>query len=48
VRIEGLRGEEFAELVDRVIALCEADLVAGAMATVEEHRVRVRGLPLVR
>ena len=48
VRIQGLRGEQVAELLERVIALCEADLLAGAMVTVEEHAVRVRALPLVR
>jgi predicted nuclease of predicted toxin-antitoxin system len=48
VRIEGLRGPELAALTVRVIRVCEADLVAGAMVTVDEHSVRVRALPLVR
>jgi predicted nuclease of predicted toxin-antitoxin system len=48
VRIQGLRGEELAALVERVVALCDADLRAGAMVTVDEHSVRVRALPLVR
>jgi predicted nuclease of predicted toxin-antitoxin system len=48
VRIEGLRGEELAELVERVVGTCEVDLRAGAMVTVDKHSVRVRGLPLVR
>jgi predicted nuclease of predicted toxin-antitoxin system len=48
VRIEGLRGEELATLVHRVVTLCEADLLAGAMVTVDEITVRVRALPLVR
>jgi predicted nuclease of predicted toxin-antitoxin system len=47
VRIEGLRGTEFAALIVQVIALCEADLRVGAMITVDERRIRVRRLPLV-
>ncbi len=48
VRIEGLRGEELAALVERVASQCMADLIAGAMVTVDSRSVRVRGLPLVR
>ena len=47
VRIEGLRGEELAAVVSRVVAVCEEDLLAGAMVTVDPHSVRVRRLPLV-
>ena len=47
VRVEGLRGSEAAALVSRVVAACEEDLVAGAMVTVDPHRIRVRRLPLV-
>lgn len=48
VRIEGLRGQQIAALVERVVRMCEGDLTAGAMVTVDEHSVRVRALPLVR
>jgi predicted nuclease of predicted toxin-antitoxin system len=48
VRRQGLRGTELAQLVAGVISLCEADLAAGAMVTVDDHSVRVRALPLVR
>ena len=48
VRIQGLRGVDFALLVERVLALCHDDLRAGAMVTVDEHSVRVRLLPLQR
>ena len=48
VPIEGLRGDELAALVQRVVTLCEADLRAGAMVTVDETTARVRGLHLVR
>jgi predicted nuclease of predicted toxin-antitoxin system len=47
IRIEGLQGPEIAALVSRVVAVCEADLLAGAMVTVDSHRIRVRRLPLV-
>jgi predicted nuclease of predicted toxin-antitoxin system len=48
VRIEGLRGAELAALIVRVVRVCEADLVAGAMVTVDDGGVRVRALPVVR
>ena len=48
VRIEGLRGVELAALIQRVVRVCEDDLVAGAMVTVDERGVRVRALPVVR
>jgi len=49
VRIEGLRAEPLAALVASVVSVCSADLVAGAMVTVDDaHNVRVRVLPLVR
>jgi predicted nuclease of predicted toxin-antitoxin system len=47
IRIEGLQGPEIAALVSRVVAVCEADLLAGAMVTVDSHRIWVRRLPLV-
>ena len=46
VRIEGLRGAELAALIQRVVQVCEADLRAGAMVTVDEMGVRVRALPV--
>jgi predicted nuclease of predicted toxin-antitoxin system len=48
VRIEGLRSEALVALIVRVLDLCKADLEAGAMATVDEHSVRIRLLPLGR
>jgi predicted nuclease of predicted toxin-antitoxin system len=47
IRIEGLWGPEIAAVISRVVAVCEADLLAGAMVTVDSHRIRVRRLPLV-
>jgi hypothetical protein len=48
VRIEGLRAEPLADLVERLVSLCRGDLDAGGMVTVEEHSVRVRMLPILR
>ena len=49
IRIEGIRGSEIAAIVSRIIiAVCEPDLVAGAMVTVDSHSVRVRRLPLIK
>ena len=46
VRIEGLRAEEFASLLPRVIEQCRSDLENGAMVSVQEGRIRVRRLPM--
>ena len=46
VRIEGLRAAPLATLLCDVIPLCENDLVAGAMVSVESDRLRVRRLPV--
>jgi hypothetical protein len=46
IRIEGLRSEALAQLVDDVINACMLDLTAGALVTVDEHRIRVRLLPV--
>jgi predicted nuclease of predicted toxin-antitoxin system len=48
VRIEGLRAEALAELLQRVIAVSRAELEAGALATVGSPRhVRIRRLPII-
>lgn len=47
LRIQGLRARDVATLVQQVIGLCEADLRAGAMVSVEASSVRVRRLPIV-
>jgi predicted nuclease of predicted toxin-antitoxin system len=47
IRIQGLRADEMAELVMRVVQQCEADLQHGAVVSVTEGRVRVRQLPLI-
>ncbi len=48
IRIEGLRAEAIAHLIQTVIYQCQNDLEHGAMVTVQEHRLRIRRLPLVR
>ncbi|NJM73553.1 MAG: DUF5615 family PIN-like protein [Scytonema sp. RU_4_4] len=47
IRIEGLRAQAFANLLQTVIEQCEEDLEQGAMVTVEPSRIRVRRLPLI-
>ena len=47
IRIEGLRGEDLAELLLTVIAQCTADLEQGAAVTVQSGRIRIRRLPLL-
>jgi predicted nuclease of predicted toxin-antitoxin system len=47
IRIEGLRAEEMAALIQRVILDCADDLNAGAMISVSEVQIRIRRLPVV-
>ncbi len=46
LRIEGLRGEAAAALLQAIITQFDEDLEQGAAVTVQEGRVRVRRLPL--
>ena len=46
LRIEGLRGEETAALLQTILTQFDEDLEQGAALTVQEGRVRVRRLPL--
>ncbi len=48
IRIEGLRAEQLAELLVKVLDQSKDDLDHGALVTVTETGVRVRCLPLVR
>lgn len=47
IRIEGLRAEAAANLIQVVVSHCAQDLAQGAVVTVQEKRLRVRRLPLV-
>ena len=46
IRVEGLKGENAANLIRTVLMQCEEDLKQGAVVTVERRRIRVRRLPL--
>ena len=47
IRIEGLRAESVAILVQTIIARCSDDILAGSVVTVQRGRLRVRRLPIV-
>jgi predicted nuclease of predicted toxin-antitoxin system len=47
IRIEGLKGEDVADLIAQVAAAAEPELEAGAAVSVTMSGVRVRLLPLV-
>ena len=46
IRIEGLRAEEFSELIQSVLNRCSDDLKEGAMISVNDFQIRVRRLPV--
>jgi predicted nuclease of predicted toxin-antitoxin system len=48
IRVEGLKGDELARLLMRVIAVASFDLERGAVISVSETRIRVRSLPIGR
>jgi len=48
IRIEGLCGRDLADLLKSVLASCETDLAKGAMVSVQENRIRVRMLPIIK
>lgn len=46
IRIEGLKAEAVADLLQTVLNPCAEELQRGAMVTVQEGRLRIRHLPL--
>lgn len=48
IRIEGLKHDAAAELINMVVNAIRDELDRGVMVSVEPDRVRVRDLPLVR
>ena len=46
IRMEGLRGEDVARIVTQVAASGATDLLAGALVTVRDGRIRWRKLPI--
>jgi len=47
IRIQGLKGDAVARIVQRVIDGTKNDLVAGAAITVTDRRLALRRLPLI-
>ena len=47
IRIQGLRGDGVARVIQQVVQLVESDLLAGAAVTVTERRLALRRLPLI-
>ena len=47
IRIEGLYGEQAADLIQTVLERCSEDLERGAMVTVQLNRIRIRRLPVL-
>ncbi len=45
IRIQGLRSEEMAPLIEQVLDLCASDLEAGAAVSVGSDGIRIRQLP---
>lgn len=46
IRIEGLKGQEVAKLIQQVVSTTANDIESGAAVTVTERGIRVRKLPL--
>jgi predicted nuclease of predicted toxin-antitoxin system len=46
IRIEGLRAEALARLLQDVLSRCERELEQGAVVTVQPATIRIRRLPL--
>ena len=48
IRIEGLRADALAALLQSVVSQCTDDLVEGAAVSVQERHLRIRRLPIAR
>ena len=48
IRIEGLKAQALALLLEAVLTQCHDDLIVGCVVTVQTGRMRVRRLPLLR
>lgn len=46
LRIEGLKPQPCADVIERVLASCADELERGAAVSVTEHQVRIHKLPL--
>lgn len=47
IRIQGLKGEDVARVINQVVQAVESDLLAGAAVTVTDRRLALRRLPLL-
>lgn len=47
IRIEGLRGNDMASLLEQILAQWDETLALGAVLTVQRDRIRMRRLPLM-
>ena len=47
IRIEGLKGDGVARIIQHVLQSAESDLVAGAAVSVSHRRLALRRLPLI-
>lgn len=47
IRIEGLQGEAFSQLLQNTLPQCDEDLQQGAAVTIQEGKIRIRRLPIV-
>lgn len=46
IRIEGMKGEQLASLLAKVLAVAGAEIEGGAVVSVTSGRIRVRRLPM--
>lgn len=47
IRIQGLKGDDVARVIGRVVQAVESDLLTGAAVTITAHRLALRRLPLL-
>ncbi|MBM4094747.1 MAG: hypothetical protein FJ276_35870 [Planctomycetes bacterium] len=47
IRIQGLKGDGVARVIQKVLQAVEGDLLSGAAVTVTERRLALRRLPLI-
>jgi predicted nuclease of predicted toxin-antitoxin system len=48
IRIEGLRGDALARLIEHALQVWKDDLISGALVSVQDRGMRLRRLPLPR
>ena len=47
IRVQGLKGEDVARIIQQVVEATEHDLTAGTAVTVTDRRLALRRLPLI-